>query len=224
MPVEQARDKFDNSLNLLIKLLCETEVSWDSKYYKFGPLTIMPRPLQHPYPPIWIAALNRSSIMDAVRRGFHVMTTPLRDPMDAVRMQAGAFFEALPQGSRQRFSMLRMGYVAADAADAREKVALAYANHQRFMNVFSTPGTVRRGEIVPLEVEDTLQDIEDRLLIGTAEQCVDKLGPYAELGIHDIQLNMNFGTSHVDVMRSLERFAARVMPHFASRGQLSDNS
>jgi alkanesulfonate monooxygenase SsuD/methylene tetrahydromethanopterin reductase-like flavin-dependent oxidoreductase (luciferase family) len=217
VPVEEARERFDDALNLLIKLLSETEVSWDSKYYRFGPLTITPRPLQRPYPPIWIAALNRPTIMAAVQRGFHVMTTPLRDPMDAVRMQAGAFFDALPQGSRQRFSMLRMGYVAANEADAREKVALAYANHQRFVNVFSTEGTVRRGEIVPLEVEDTLGDIEDRLLIGTAQRCVDKLGPYAELGIHDVTLNMNFGTSHADVMRSLERFAANVMPHFAPR-------
>lgn len=165
--------------------------------------------------------MSRPTITEAVRRGFHVMTTPLRDPMDAVQMQAGAFFDALPKGSRQRFSMLRMGYVAANEADAREKVAMAYANHQRFVNVFNTQGTVHRGEIVPIEVEDTLQDIEDRLLIGTAEQCIDKLGPYAELGIHDIQLNMNFGASHVDVMNSLERFATKVMPHFASRQQAS---
>jgi alkanesulfonate monooxygenase SsuD/methylene tetrahydromethanopterin reductase-like flavin-dependent oxidoreductase (luciferase family) len=224
VPVEESRERFDDSLNLLIKLLSETEVSWDSKYYRFGPLTITPRPLQVPYPPIWIAALSHPTITEAVRRGFHVMTTPLRDPMDAVRMQAGAFFDALPKGSRQRFSMLRMGYVAANEADAREKVALAYANHQRFVNVFSTEGTVRQGEIVPLEVDDTLRDIEDRLLIGTPQQCIDKLGPYAELGIHDIQLNMNFGTSHVDVMNSLERFAAHVMPHCAARRQESDNA
>jgi alkanesulfonate monooxygenase SsuD/methylene tetrahydromethanopterin reductase-like flavin-dependent oxidoreductase (luciferase family) len=213
--MEESREKFDDSLNLLIKLLSETEVSWHSKYYDFGPLTITPRPLQQPYPPIWIAALSRPTITEAVRRGFHVMTTPLRDPMDAVRMQSSAFFDALPPGSPQRFSMLRMGYVAANEADAREKVALAYANHQRFMNVFNTPGTVRDGAIVPLEVDDTLQDLEDRLLIGTPQQCIDKLGPYAELGIHDIQLNMNFGTSHADVMKSLERFAEHVIPHFA---------
>jgi alkanesulfonate monooxygenase SsuD/methylene tetrahydromethanopterin reductase-like flavin-dependent oxidoreductase (luciferase family) len=121
--------------------------------------------------------------------------------------------------------MLGIGYVAANEDDAREKVAMAYANHQRFVNVATTQGTVRQGEIVPLEVEDTLQDIENRLIIGTAEQCVDRLGPYAELGIHNIQLNMNFGTSHVDVMNSLERFAAKVIPHFLPpRQSLEPNS
>lgn len=217
VPVEDARARFDDALALLIKLLTETEVGWTSEYYNFAPLTITPRPLQQPYPPIWIAALHHDSITDAVRRGFHVMTTPLRDPMSAVRMQAHAFFDALPPGSKQRLSMLRMGYIARNDADAREKIALAYANHQRFMNVFTTPGTIRHGEIVPIEVEDTPHDLEQRLLIGSAQQIIDKLGPYAELGIHDIQLNMNFGTSHADVMQSLERFATQVMPHFARR-------
>ena len=217
VPVADAKEKFEDSLALLIRLLSDTEVSWHSKFYQFGPLTITPRPLQHPYPPIWIAAMHHDSITDAVLRGFHVMTTPLRDPISAVRMQASAFFAARPAGSKQRLSMLRMGYIAANEADAREKIALAYANHQRFMNVFTTPGTVRHGEIVPIEVDDTPKDLEQRLLIGTAQQVVDKLGPYAELSIHDIQLNMNFGTSHADVMKSLERFAAQVMPHFAQR-------
>jgi alkanesulfonate monooxygenase SsuD/methylene tetrahydromethanopterin reductase-like flavin-dependent oxidoreductase (luciferase family) len=216
VPMEESRDRFNDALALLIKLLTETEVSWCSPWYNFGPLTVTPRPLQRPHPPIWIAALTRPTIMDAVRRGFHVMTTPLRDPMEAVRMQAGAFFDALPPGSTQRLSMLRMGYIAANEADAHEKVGLAYANHQRFMNVYATPGTVRAGEIVPVEVEDTLEELQERLLIGTAQQVVDRLGPYAELGIQDIQLNMNFGTNHADVMHSLERFAAGVMPHFAS--------
>ena len=38
---------------------------------------------------------------------------------------------------------------------------------------------------------------------------------YEALGIDNLMLNMNFGASHRDVMRSLELFATRVMPHFA---------
>jgi alkanesulfonate monooxygenase SsuD/methylene tetrahydromethanopterin reductase-like flavin-dependent oxidoreductase (luciferase family) len=50
--------------------------------------------------------------------------------------------------------------------------------------------------------------------MGTPEQCVEKLKTYEALGIHNMQLNMNFGANHHDVMRSLELFATRVMPHF----------
>jgi alkanesulfonate monooxygenase SsuD/methylene tetrahydromethanopterin reductase-like flavin-dependent oxidoreductase (luciferase family) len=217
VPVEESRERFDDALNLLIKLLTEEEVGWDSKYYKFDPITITPRPVQRPYPPIWIAALAEGAIQGCVRRGFHVMTTPLRDPFSAVKMQSDAFFSVLPPGSSQRLSMLRMGFVTKNEADTQAKLRVAYENHQRFVNVFTTPGTVRNGSIKPIEVSETLDDIRKSLIIGSPQECVDKLGHYADLGIHDIQVNMNFGANHADVMGALERFAVHVMPHFKNR-------
>ena len=44
-PIEESREKFDESLDLLIALLTREEVGWSGKYYNFEPLTIMPRPL-----------------------------------------------------------------------------------------------------------------------------------------------------------------------------------
>jgi alkanesulfonate monooxygenase SsuD/methylene tetrahydromethanopterin reductase-like flavin-dependent oxidoreductase (luciferase family) len=132
-------------------------------------------------------------------------------------MQSDAFFSVLPAGSPQRLSMLRMGFVTKNEADTQAKLRVAYENHQRFVNVFTTPGTVHNGAIEPIAVSETLDDIRKSLIIGSPQECVDKLGHYADLGIHDIQVNMNFGANHADVMGSLERFAAHVMPHFKNR-------
>ena len=63
--------------------------------------------------------------------------------------------------------------------------------------------------------EVTEAEVENALIIGTPEQCVEKLKRYEALGIHNMQMNMNFGANHRDVLRSLELFATRVMPHFA---------
>lgn len=221
VPVEESRERFDDALNLLIALLSEEEVGWDSKYYKFDPLTITPRPVQKPYPPIWIAALAEGAIAGSVRRGFHVMTTPLRDPFEAASKQARAFTGALPPGNpkQQRLSMLRMGFVTRNEADTRDKLQLALENHQRFVNVFETPGTVKGGAIVPIDVSESLEDVRRSLVIGSAQECVDKLAHYAELGIDDIQVNMNFGASHKDVMNGLERFATHIMPHFKAEAR-----
>ncbi|MGE0213752.1 MAG: LLM class flavin-dependent oxidoreductase, partial [Parvibaculaceae bacterium] len=220
VPVEESRERFDDALSLLINLLSEEEVSWDSKFYKFEPLTITPRPVQKPYPAIWVAALAEAAIAGTVRRGFNVMTTPLRDPFEAARKQAAAFLSALPPGNprNQRHSMLRMGFVTRNDADTLEKLRLAHENHQRFVNVFETAGTVTGGAIEPLQVKETLEDIRRSLIIGSPQECVDKIAHYDELGIDDIQVNMNFGASHKDVMEGLERFAVHVMPHFGAKG------
>ena len=44
----------------------------------------------------------------------------------------------------------------------------------------------------------------------------EKISRYAALNIDNLQLNMNFGAPHEQVMRSLELFATRVMPNIRS--------
>jgi alkanesulfonate monooxygenase SsuD/methylene tetrahydromethanopterin reductase-like flavin-dependent oxidoreductase (luciferase family) len=81
--------------------------------------------------------------------------------------------------------------------------------------VYQTEGEVERGAIKPYPVDLTLEEIETNLIIGPPEHCRRKLEQYAAQGIHNVQLNMNFGAAQGEVMRSLERFAHEVMPHFA---------
>ncbi len=217
VPRAESRERFDDALALLEELLTGKEVGWKSRWYDFEPIAITPHPARRPIP-IWIAAITYPAIYHSVKRGYHVQTTPLRGGMDTVRMQAGAFNDAVRDagGGRDdvKFSMLRMLYVARDKADADDKVAMAFENHRRFRNVFDTPGTVRDGVVAPIDVEETVEDVRDALPIGTASEVVDKLGAYEDLNVRDLLLNMSFGASHDDVLGSMERFARDVMPHY----------
>ena len=46
VPIETTREKFDESLDLLMALFAREEVAWSGKYYKFDPITVMPRPVR----------------------------------------------------------------------------------------------------------------------------------------------------------------------------------
>ena len=215
--VAESRDRFDDALALLEALLTGDETGWKSPWYDFEPIAITPHPMQKPIP-IWIAALTYPAIYHSAMRGYHIQTTPLRGGMETVKTQATAFNDAKRDAGGKLdhlgFSMLRMLYVAKDEADTREKVEMAYENHRRFCNVFDTPGTVKDGAIVPIDVEESLDDIRDALLIGTADELIEKLGAYDDLKIQDLLLNMGFGASHADILASMERFARNIMPHY----------
>ncbi len=217
VPVEESRERFDDALSLLEELLTGKETGWKSDWYDFEPIAITPRPVQKDLP-IWIAALSYPAIYHSAKRGYHIQTTPLRGGMETVKTQATAFNDAVRDADGKLdhlgFSMLRMLYVAKDEAETQEKVEMAYENHRRFCNVFDTPGTVRDGAIVPIDVKESVEDVRDALLIGTASELIDKLGAYDDLRIQDLLLNMGFGASHADIMGSMERFARDVMPHF----------
>jgi alkanesulfonate monooxygenase SsuD/methylene tetrahydromethanopterin reductase-like flavin-dependent oxidoreductase (luciferase family) len=146
-------------------------------------------------------------------------TTPLREPFNKVVEQAGGFRSGVAKagvtGRGRKLSMLVMLFVTDSDSQRLAMPEHALGRHQRFVNVYQTAGKVERGAIKPYDVDVTLDEIETNLIIGPPEHCRKKLEQYAAQGIHNMQLNMNFGASHGEVMRSLERFAREVMPHFA---------
>ncbi|MEM9140007.1 MAG: LLM class flavin-dependent oxidoreductase, partial [Pseudomonadota bacterium] len=52
------------------------------------------------------------------------------------------------------------------------------------------------------------------LLICSPQEMIEKLAPYAELGIDRVILSMNFGAPQTATLESIQRFAEEVMPHF----------
>ena len=69
--------------------------------------------------------------------------------------------------------------------------------------------------IAPLPREQTIEELDQSLLICTASEMVDKLGPYAEAGIDRVILNINFGAAQSETLDCIQCFAEEVMPHFS---------
>jgi len=218
--VEDSRDLFDEALPLLERLLTQENVSSNTGAFRFPPLTITPRPLQQPLPPVWIAAVTPDAVYHSARRGYHVMTTPLRSPFEDAKRQAEAFHRGRSESGKpagvQRLSLLRLGYIARNRADAEEKLSFAVQNDRSHHNVRTTDGTVVSGIIHGTDSGRTRAEIEEALVIGSVDECLAKIAAYAQLGLDEFIVNMGFGAAHADVMRSMEMFAEKVMPHISS--------
>ena len=123
-PIEQSKEKFIESLEVLQKLLAEEEVSFKGKYYNFDTLTIMPRPITQPVP-IMIAAMDPKSIKSAASRGFHVQSTVLSGTKELLIERVNAFKEGCEElgekGKLLKLSMQRMMFVAKDQDDVEKK-------------------------------------------------------------------------------------------------------
>ncbi|MDD9855225.1 MAG: LLM class flavin-dependent oxidoreductase [Gammaproteobacteria bacterium] len=218
VPLADSREKFDESLTVLQKLLSEEEVSWDGKYYQFAPLTIMPRPATVGGPPMMLSALAPEAIYHCARRGFHIQTTPLSGDRRRMLEQVDAFHrgrvDAGDRGEALTLSLSRVAFAAADEADARAKTKLAHRYYGQFDNVFDGPGIVERGLIAPLPRRAPIEETARNLHICTAPEMVEQLMPYAEAGVDRFILNVNFGAGQTETLESIQRFAEEVMPHF----------
>ena len=216
VPIEEGHERFADSLDLLVRLLSEENVSWDSRFYRLPPTTITPRPVQRPHTPIWVAGTSPETLEAAAARGFPVMTTPLRESFAKVIAQVEGFKNGRERAPGDRsgvkLSMLIMAFVTEHRRQTDDMVQHALGRHRRFLNVFGTEGEVTGGTIKLYDSDLTAKQIEENLVIGPPDVVAEKISHYAALGIDNLQLNMNFGAPHDQVLRSLELFARQVIP------------
>tara|TARA_B100000686_G_scaffold288940_1_gene315346 strand:+ start:222 stop:1256 length:1035 start_codon:yes stop_codon:yes gene_type:complete len=216
-PIEESKARFDESLDVLIALLTEEEVSWDGEYYRFDPITVMPRPMTQPMPKMMVAVMNPPGIAACTRRGFDIQTTPLAGRPDLFRSQIAAHKEAKADmgeaGRHLRIMMSRVIYCSGSEAETRRMVQMAHDYYSRFDNVFTGPGIVNHGDVEPLARAQTIEELEENLIICQAEEMVDRLAEYAEAGLDEIILSSNLGQPQSEHLEAMERFAIEVLPH-----------
>ena len=216
-PIEYSKEKFVESLEVLQKLLSEEEVSFKGKYYNFDALTIMPRPITQPVP-IMIAAMDPKSIKNAASRGFHVQSTVLSGTKELLMERVSAFKEGCEElgekGKLLKLSMQRMMFVAKDQADVEKKNRLAFEYYKRFDNMFTGPGKVKNGNIIPLPRKQSFEEMKENLLICTVNELIDKLSIYAEAGVDEFIISSSFGQEQNETLESMHKISEEIIPYF----------
>ncbi len=217
VPMDETRAKFDESLEVLTALLHDEEVSWDGEYYRFEPLTVMPRPVRPGGPPIMLAVLNPDGIRAATRRGFHIQTTPLSGDDDLFRRQVGAFTETREEMGREgehlTLSLSRVAHVTRSAGHRARILDAAHFYYGRFDNLFTGPGLVDHGRIRELPHAGTPAELGEKLMIDGPEALIDELNRYAEVGVDRMILNVNFGLEQSATIDTIHALAEDVIPH-----------
>ena len=221
VPMAETQARFNESLDVLQALLSEEDVSWDGEYYQFEPLTIMPRPVRKGGPPMMMAVMNPEGIYHCTKRGFHIQTTPLSGNHQLLLDQVSAFNRAKQEIGANKgevtLTLSRVAHMATNSAEKQRKIEAAHRYYGRFDNVRTGPGIVENGMIKPLPCKTPIEELGENLLIGTSQEMIDKLAPYAELGIDRVILNPNFGLDADDTLDAIAAFAEEVMPHFMTK-------
>jgi len=231
--MEDSRARYEEGIEIVTRLWTEDRVSYQGKFHSFHDVHLMPRPVQRPHPPIWVAAIaSRESFVWAGRRGYHVMIVPYAGGIDRVREMVRAYREAWrdaghPPGAEQVQTSLHC-YVAETHREAAEG---ARPRVERYIDVFGEAVSswaglqsgqyAGYGKMVESIARTTIESMleTNQALIGTPDEVVEQLRFQIEVfGEIEPSMQINFGgMSDREAFRTLELFAARVMPKFPSR-------
>ena len=76
--VRSKRDRWIEGVKATIPLFTETAFEFSGEFYSYPKRNVVPKPLQKPHPPLWVACSNIDTIEDAGRWGMGALGLPVR--------------------------------------------------------------------------------------------------------------------------------------------------
>ena len=201
---------------------------FEGQYFSMPARNVVPKPVQRPHPPLWVACSNRETIKLAARLGIGALTFAFVDPGEAKQWVEDYYrilkTECVPIGHavNANIAMVTGFSVHPDAAEARRRgedgfkfFGYALAHHYIF------------GEHKPARTDIWAAYEKARAMlpeagaargIGTPQQLREHLRAFEEAGVDQVAFIQQGGRNrHDHICESLELFARDVLPEFDAR-------
>lgn len=208
----------------LLQGLFKGDCAADGPYWQFPATTPLPRPVQGPFPPMWIAARDPHSHDFAVGSGCNVQVTPLAAGDAEVASLMDRFNTACaahPEVPRPQIMLLMHTFVGMSDAEVDQACRDLQAFYCHFMKWVKKERPITEGLMEPLRPEDleafpqfAPEKLRESLVVGQPAEVIARLKSYEAQGYDQysfwIDNHMDFATKK----RTLENFIAHVVPAF----------
>jgi alkanesulfonate monooxygenase SsuD/methylene tetrahydromethanopterin reductase-like flavin-dependent oxidoreductase (luciferase family) len=197
---------------------------FNGRFFSMPCRNIVPKPMQTPHPPMWVACSRRETIHAAARAGIGALTFAFVDPAEAVKW-AHEYYDIIksdqcvPIGHavNANIAMVTGFSCHEDAEEAKRRGAAGFQFFGYSLGHFYVYGSHRPGRTNVWErFEDAranLPDVGKGSGIGTPAQLIEHLKEYREAGVDQVIFIQQGGRNrHEHICESLELFAAKVMP------------
>ena len=209
------------------KMMCQSPYAgYDGQYFSMPTRNVIPKPLQAPHPPPWVACSSRDSLRYAARYGLGALTFAFVDANEA-KFWVEEYYEIFEKECEPLTQRVNpnIAMVSGFSCHDDEETAIARGlDGLRFFR-FGLAHYYHNGSQIPGETDiwqlykQTPQDpAEGRAGIGTPDQVREHLEIMEAAGVDQVVFIQQAGANrHEDIMESLELFAERVLPDFKAR-------
>ena len=230
-PLDELRDRFKESLDIILKAWSEPRFSHKGRSYQYDNVELLPRPLQKPYPTVWMGATSTlESFEFAGRSGFHLMLIPFLHEIDELGRMVQAYKQARQSAGHDSASARVIAmyhiYVGESAAEARATAEPALADYhaaaaqaRNLTQGIPEPESYRTHDEHRAKMRKlTFNDLVDhnRVLVGSASEVRDKVAQVRErIHLTDLAGNFALGSlpdqpTRATLRRFMEEVAAKV--------------
>lgn len=223
---EERHERYLESLDILNTALTNETVTYSGKFYDIKDIPVYPRPVQPSGPPIFVMVSgNDASMVNAAKQGHSfvlggITNEDTKHKIDLYKRTAleSGLSEEYVKNAVARSGKLLFCNVAETTEQAQKEYRKGLEWYMSERDNRPTFGVIYRERNV--DYERFLQS--ENTLVGSPEKVIEDIEKYKkETGLNNIILWMNIGGQPQEqVLKSMDLFSGKVLPHFSSSTNL----
>jgi alkanesulfonate monooxygenase SsuD/methylene tetrahydromethanopterin reductase-like flavin-dependent oxidoreductase (luciferase family) len=240
IPVAEKRKIYLEATEQICNMLAmDPYPGFRGQYFSMPCRNIVPKPVQRPHPPVWVACSQRETIRMAARMGIGALTFAFVDPLEAQSWVDEYYSiirseECVPIGHAVNPNICMVSSFSCHH-DRETAVQRGLEGFEFFSYALGSlygfgehkPGRTNLWEefqqVRAPKLREEVGDFNSALTaarggIGTPDDLREHLRKFEQCGVDQVTFIQQAGMNrHADICESLEIFAAEVMPEFKAR-------
>jgi len=233
----QSREMWLEGAAVLARLLSEENVAVDGKYVRMPERTVVPRCVQRPHPPLWLAGTSPSTTERAAEAGLGVLFFAHGMKPEQLAGSVAAYRsrieEARPLGKviNNRLAGFVNGLCGDDDVETKAiggKAALDYMlrgmEYSRWPRDAEPPRSYEYtrdamwgGEVALRQLGPEGLIEQGMVMAGDPTSCNDLVKRFDDVGVDQLIIHMQAsGMPHARIMESIRMFGTHVIPEYAA--------
>jgi probable F420-dependent oxidoreductase len=197
VPLKERGRRTNESLEILERLWVEDNVTYEGKYYQVRDLTLTPRPVQQPHPPIWMGGRAPEAVDRAAR--FADGWFPNLNTVDGLRDRVANIKQIAEEKYHRDLSNLQIGVVTGLTVAKDHATALAEAG-------------ARGGPVGTRSSTNWYEMAERYNALGNAQDIIAHLEKFIGVGATHFVFNMS--ATGERLQHDLSVLQEDVLPYF----------
>ena len=220
------REATEQAANMMVM---QPYPGFEGQYFRMPARNIVPKPMQRPHPPAWVACSRRESILSAARHGMGALVFGFAKPEQAAKW-VEEYYEIICSDECVPLTHVVNPNIAIVTGlsvhpDQDEAIARGMTGFKFFgysLGHYTVFGTHVPGQTDVwsnfMQVRDAIPDNHGQGGIGTPDKVRQHCKEYEEAGVDQlIFVQQCGGVQHEHICASLGLFAREVMPDFKVR-------
>jgi alkanesulfonate monooxygenase SsuD/methylene tetrahydromethanopterin reductase-like flavin-dependent oxidoreductase (luciferase family) len=225
----ESRERFAEVLEILKRAWSQERFSFEGEFYKYRNITLVPRPLQTPHPPLRIAATSPDTYPAIGAMGLPIFVAVRLGTIEELGPNIAAYraaYRAAGHAGEGQVYLRVPIYVGETEATARAEPEQSIMQFYRTLGQQIEDSATRagaraieqraeRGQALQTVTYDAA--LRDKVIVGTPQSVAVRLQDLrAKLGLNGVLAELNCGGLIADakVMRSLQLLCEEVAPRF----------